>query len=109
MKPADFDAMKTSATEVEALLFLLANRHRLMVLCQLIDGEKSVGQLLAPSSLSQSALSQHLAKLRDANLVTTRRDGQTIHYSIASAAAQTLIETLCELYGQDTPEQTPSD
>lgn len=109
MKPVDFDAMKTSAAEVEALLSLLANRHRLMVLCQLIDGEKNVGQLLAPSTLSQSALSQHLAKLRDANLVTTRRNGQTIHYSIASAAAQTLIETLCELYGPDGPEHAPSD
>ena len=77
---------------------LLANRHRLMVMCYLIDGEKTVSELIERGNLSQSALSQHLGKLRDANLVATRREGQKIHYSIASSEAQTLIETLCDLY-----------
>ena len=90
--------MEAGAAQAEALLSLLANRHRLMVMCHLIDGEKTVSELIQRGNLSQSALSQHLSKLRDANLVTTRREGQKIHYSIASREAQTLIETLCDLY-----------
>ena len=108
MKHANFDALENSAAEVEALLSLLANRHRLLVLCQLIDGEKSVGQLLALIPLSQSALSQHLGKLRKANVVSTRRDGENIFYSISSDAARTLIETLCELYGPDSHDEPVS-
>ena len=80
---------------------LLANRHRLLVMCQLIDGEKTAGQLLGGSALSQSALSQHLGKLRDHQLVATQRRGQGIYYSIASEEAQVLIETLCQLYKPD--------
>ena len=91
-------AMESSAAQAELLLSLLANRHRLMVMCHLIDGTKTVGELLERSTVSQSALSQHLAKLREASLVTTRRDGQKIVYSIASSGAQRLIETLCDLY-----------
>ena len=90
--------MEMGAARAESLLSLLANRHRLMVMCYLIDGEKTVGDLLARGNLSQSALSQHLSKLREAQLVTTRRDGQRIHYSIASDEAQALIELLCDLY-----------
>lgn len=90
--------METNAAQAEELLALLANRHRLLVLCHLIEGENTVSQLLEGSPLSQSALSQHLAKLRDAGVVETRRDGQQIHYSIASPEAQKLIETLCDLY-----------
>ena len=98
MTEIDLSAMEAGAAEAEALLSLLANRHRLMVMCHLIDGEKTVSELLQRGNLSQSALSQHLGKLRDASLVSTRRDGQKIHYSIASTEAQALIETLCELY-----------
>lgn len=94
----DFPTMEQSAEEAEKLLSLLANRHRLMVLCHLIDGEQTAGELLGHSTLSQSALSQHLGKLREAGLVATRRDGQKIHYSIASQEARKLVETLCELY-----------
>ncbi|NKB51851.1 MAG: metalloregulator ArsR/SmtB family transcription factor [Rhizobiaceae bacterium] len=90
--------MQAGAAQAEALLSLLANRHRLMVMCHLIDGEKTVTELLARGQLGQSALSQHLGKLRDAHLVATRREGQKIHYSIASKQAQILIETLCDLY-----------
>ena len=94
--------MEASAAQAESLLSLLANRHRLMVLCHLVEGEKTVSQLLTVSTLSQSALSQHLAKLREAELVSTRRDGQQINYSLASAEARKLIETLCELYQPKT-------
>jgi DNA-binding transcriptional ArsR family regulator len=102
MTKLDLTAMQTSAAQVEALLSLLANRHRLMVMCHLMDGEKSVGELLDLSTLSQSALSQHLSKLRDHNVVATQRRGQNIHYSIASEEAQVLIETLCQLYKPDS-------
>lgn len=98
MTEIDLAAMEMGAARAEALLSLLANRHRLMVMCYLIDGEKTVTELLERGNLSQSALSQHLGKLREANLVTTRRDGQKIHYSIASSEAQALIELLCDLY-----------
>ena len=98
MTEIDLSAMEAGAAEAEALLSLLANRHRLMVMCHLIDGEKSVSELLERGNLSQSALSQHLGKLREASLVSTRRDGQKIHYSIASNEAQALIETLCDLH-----------
>ena len=90
--------MEAGAAQAEALLSFLANRNRLLVMCYLIDGEKTVSELIDRGNLSQSALSQHLTKLRDANLVATRREGQKIHYSIASTDAQTLIETLCDLY-----------
>ena len=90
--------MEANAVQAEMLLSLLANRHRLLVLCDLLEEEKTVGQLLTASPLSQSALSQHLAKLRDADIVTTRRDGQKIYYCLASEQARKLIETLCSLY-----------
>lgn len=98
MNVANLKSMESSAAQAESLLSLLANRHRLMVLCHLIDGAKTVSELLLQSTISQSALSQHLAKLREADMVTTRRDGQKIVYSIASTEAQRLIETLCDLY-----------
>ncbi len=90
--------MQANAANVENLLSLLANRHRLLVLCKLSEAECSVSELQTSSGLSQSALSQHLAKLRDANIVKTRRDGQSIRYSLKSREARTLIETLCTLY-----------
>lgn len=87
-----------NAHRAAALLRLLGNEKRLMILCQLADGELSVGQIQARLDLSQSALSQHLAILREQGLVTTRRDAQMIHYSIADHAALKVIQTLAELY-----------
>ncbi|MGE3918765.1 MAG: ArsR/SmtB family transcription factor, partial [Hyphomicrobiaceae bacterium] len=77
---------------------LLANPHRLRILCELQAGERSVSALEAVVGLSQSALSQHLAKLREAQIVTTRREAQTIHYSIADPRAQRLLDVLAELF-----------
>lgn len=83
----------------------MGNAHRLMILCQLIEGEHSVGELERIIGLSQSALSQHLARLRRDSLVTTRRSAQTIYYSLAGPEARGIIERLHDLYcrGADAP------
>ena len=94
----DLALMEESAGRAAALLRLLANETRLMVLCQLADGELSVGAIQARINLSQSALSQHLARLREQGVVATRREGQTIHYRIADPAALRVIQTLAELF-----------
>ena len=76
--------MQAAADQASDLLKALANRHRLLIVCQLIDGERSVGELAEFLGLRDSTVSQHLALLRKDGLVTSRRDGQTIWYSIAS-------------------------
>lgn len=90
--------MHTSAAEAEELLKAMANRHRLMILCQLIDGERSVGQLTEFLGLRDANVSQHLALLRKDGLVSTRREGQTIWYAIASEPARRLVETLYQSF-----------
>ncbi|HRO02733.1 MAG TPA: metalloregulator ArsR/SmtB family transcription factor [Terricaulis sp.] len=95
LSPAQFAA---KAGEAADLLRALGHEARLMVLCQLVEGERSAGALQEGSGLSQSALSQHLAKLREAGLVATRREAQTIYYSLADAKAERVIETLAALY-----------
>ena len=87
-----------SAGRAAALLRLLSNERRLMILCQLIGGELSVGTLQDRLGLSQSALSQHLARLRVDRIVATRREGQTIFYRIIDPAALQLLETLADLF-----------
>ena len=87
-----------SAGRAAALLRALANEKRLLILCQLADGELSVGQIQPRVGLSQSALSQHLALLRDEGVVATRRDAQTIYYRVADHAALRVIQTLAELF-----------
>ena len=101
--------MLTSAGEAEELLKALANRHRLTILCQLIDGERSVGELAEFLSLRDSTASQHLALLRKDGLVSTRRDGQTIWYAIASAPARKLLETLYQIYCAPTAMCKPAE
>lgn len=88
------DMNPAQAEKAAAMLRALGNPHRLMVLCTLIEGEQSVGSLNQRIPLSQSALSQHLARLRDENLVTTRRESQTIYYRIADPLVYRLIEPL---------------
>ncbi len=85
--------------EVSATLRLLANEKRLLVLCRLaIAGEMSVGALADTVGLSQSALSQHLARLRADGLVATRRDAQVLHYRISDPRVGRLLEALYEIY-----------
>jgi DNA-binding transcriptional ArsR family regulator len=90
--------MEQHAGEAESLLCALANRHRLMILCTLSQGELSVGALNARLPLSQSSLSQHLAVLRADGLVKTRRESQSIYYSVANGPALEIIHTLYRTY-----------
>jgi DNA-binding transcriptional ArsR family regulator len=92
------EQMRQSVSAAEAVLKGLANRHRLIVLCQLIEGERSVGELAEFLDLRDSTVSQHLALLRKDGFVSTRRDGQTIWYALASEPVRKLVETLYEIY-----------
>ncbi len=80
------------------MLTSMANPKRLVVLCTLLAGEKSVGDLAGIVSLSSAALSQHLGKMRALRLVATRRSGQTVYYRLASAEVRAVLETLYRVY-----------
>ncbi len=95
--------MQSAADEASELLKALANRHRLLILCQLIEQERSVGELAEFLGIRDSTVSQHLAVLRRDGLVAARRDGQTIWYSISSAPARALVETLYRVYCAPRP------
>jgi DNA-binding transcriptional ArsR family regulator len=86
------------AAQAESFLKALANRHRLMVLCELHKGEHSVTKLQEAVGLSQSSLSQHLARLREDKLVKTRRESQTIHYSLANENVSRFIALLYDIF-----------
>lgn len=95
----DLEGLEASAAEAARTLRLLANEKRLLMLCHLVGaGEMNVGNLAGAVGLSQSALSQHLAKLREDGLVATRREAQTIYYRLADQKAARLLELLRELY-----------
>lgn len=100
----DMTRFEESAAAAARLLRALANERRLMILCQLSAGERSVGALLPLIGLSQSALSQHLAVLRSDGLVATRRDGLAIHYRIADPAAAQVMATLAAIFCPDDVE-----
>lgn len=91
-------ALEAKAEEVARVLTAMANPKRLLVLCNLLEGEQSVGALAETVGLAQAALSQHLSKMRALGLVETRRDGQTIYYRLASTEVRVLLETLYRLY-----------
>lgn len=90
--------IQRNAKAASRLLKALANEHRLLILCQLVGRERSVGELVRAVGLSQSALSQHLARLRRDGMVRTRREAQTIWYSIASPEVTAVLGTLYDLY-----------
>ena len=94
----DPSEMNSAAGAASDLLKAMANPHRLMILCQLVDAEHSVGDLAAFLGIRDSTVSQHLAILRRDGLVDARRDGQTVWYSIASAPARELVEVLYRSY-----------
>ncbi len=94
----EYDRMEAASEEAGRLLRALANPHRMMILCSLADGEKSVGELGARIDLAQSAFSQHLARLRADGIVTTRRESQRIYYSLCDANVLRLIRVLHDLY-----------
>ncbi|MBI3434776.1 MAG: helix-turn-helix transcriptional regulator [Proteobacteria bacterium] len=95
----DLAAFERQAKDVADLLCALANERRLMILCQLVEaGEMTVGSLVDAIGISQSALSQHLAKMREEGIVTFRRDAHTLWYRIADERVEELFATLHRLF-----------
>lgn len=91
-------ALKKRAAEAEAFLAALASRHRLLILCSLIERERSVGELVTRLGLTQSNLSRHLALLREERLVATRREGTVIYYRIGSDRVHSILAELYRLF-----------
>ena len=95
----DLAAFAANATEVAQILRALANERRLMILCKLVEwGEANVNSLAEAVGLSQSALSQHLAKMREEGIVAFRREGQTLWYRVADLRIRLLLKQLQKLY-----------
>jgi DNA-binding transcriptional ArsR family regulator len=94
----DLNQMAQSATRASALMKTLGHKDRLMILCHLAAGEKSVGQIAELLEIPQSPLSQHLSRMRKEGLVDTRREAQTIYYSLKSGEASRIVEVLYELF-----------
>lgn len=101
--------MELHASDAAGLMKALGNESRLMILCVLAEGERSVGDLNTIVPLSQSALSQQLARLRQQNLVTTRRESQTIYYSLAQGPADRVINLLHDIYCGSAADCPPKD
>jgi DNA-binding transcriptional ArsR family regulator len=95
--------LQACAHEASTLLKAMSNEHRLLILGLLVKGERSVGELVQRIGLSQSALSQHLARLRRDNLVRTRREAQTIYYTVTSNEALAVLDRVYELYCSRQP------
>ena len=93
--------MKKNATRASTLMKALSSETRLMLLCQMNDGERSVSELAQTLDLRASSVSQQLSLLRKDNLVSTRREGQTIFYSLHGAEAKNIISALYNLYCKD--------
>jgi len=94
----DRKEFERSAANAAQLLKALANHRRLMMLCALADGERSVGELASEVGLGQSALSQHLARLRKLGILAARRDAQSVYYRVADPSAARLLETLAAIF-----------
>ena len=102
--PTDFVTFEANATEVAGILRALANERRLMILCKLVEwGEANVGTLAEAIGLSSSALSQHLAKMREEGIVDFRRESQTLWYRIADPRIEALLGHLQQLYCPPPP------
>ncbi|MCR4268533.1 metalloregulator ArsR/SmtB family transcription factor [Nitratireductor sp. ZSWI3] len=104
MKRKDTAQFAARARDASELLTAMANQNRLMILCHLLEGEASVSALADAVGMSQSALSQQLAKLRALRLVDTRREGQQIHYRLAASEVERVLETLYGIYCK--PQET---
>jgi DNA-binding transcriptional ArsR family regulator len=97
--PDDLRLLEDKAEEASRMLKLIANDRRLLILCRLIgEGEMTVSAIAQAVDLGQSALSQHLARMREERLVTFRREGTTLYYRIADPKAERLIAALKEIY-----------
>jgi DNA-binding transcriptional ArsR family regulator len=101
--PADLATFEANASQVADTLRALANERRLMLLCKLVEwGEASVGSLAEAAGLSQSATSQHLARMREEGIIDFRREGQTLWYRIAEPRTELLLGYLQKLYCRDS-------
>ena len=100
----NIDDMQAAADDATGLLKALSNRHRLMIVCQLVERARSVGELAVALGIRDSTVSQHLALLRKDGLVAPRRDGQTIWYSISSVPARAVLEALYGVYCGAKPQ-----
>lgn len=104
MEEMELSLLCEHATEVAAMLKLLANPQRLVLLCRLREGEASVTELIDLCGLSQSSVSQHLAKMREGGILQTRRDAQTIYYRLENPQVEALMEFMCQRF---RPEAHP--
>ena len=108
MSETSIAALAGRAADAAATLKLIANEQRLLLLCRLTQGECPVSELVALTGLSQSAVSQHLARLREGGMVRTRREATTIFYRVADQAVHDLIGMLCERFGGSMAGTKPS-
>jgi DNA-binding transcriptional ArsR family regulator len=98
-KPADIKALRKNATDVSALMKLLSHPNRLLIACDLTEGEKSVSEIEADTGVPQPHVSRELARLRLAGLVVDRRQSKNVYYRIADQRLSTLIDALCDAFG----------
>jgi DNA-binding transcriptional ArsR family regulator len=96
------ESMQDNANQAAAFLKGLASPHRLMILCQLVEGEKNVSQLIEATKIAQTSMSQHLNKLKQEGLVTYRRDHRTLYYSIAHSAVIDIMEVMYKSFCDQT-------
>lgn len=102
MKPTDLSELKQNAIAMAGRLKLMSHPERLLMLCRMDEGEVSVNELVAITGLSQSAVSQHLAMLRDERIVATRGEAQTRYYRLDDPMVRSIIHALCDLCAQDS-------
>lgn len=105
--PAALAGLEAQAASAARLMRLFANEQRLMLMCRLSEGDCAVGELATFAGLSQSACSQHLARLRQEGVVASRREAQTIYYGVADPDAARIIALLCEIYREKPKEPSP--
>jgi DNA-binding transcriptional ArsR family regulator len=108
MAPEELDKMMTSACDASNLLKAISHEGRLMILCHLVTGEKSVTELEELLSARQAAVSQQLARLRLEGLVTPRRDGKTIFYSLADERPKRILEVIYDMFCTVDPAPGPA-
>jgi len=97
----NFDQMQGNAKKAESMLKMLANSNRLLILCNLVQSEKTVNEIVEIVGLSQSAISQHLAKLRNEGIVECEKRGQLVYYRICSPEVSAILSTLYLIYCRD--------
>ena len=97
MKATDLSELKDNASAMAQRLKIMSHAERLLMLCRMDEGEASVNELVELSGLSQSAVSQHLALLREAQVVSTRSEAQTRYYSLKDPQVRAIIPALCEI------------